>query len=131
MGSIGIVLLIACANVANLLLVRAEGRSQELAIRSALGAGRWRIASDFLLESLLIGLAGSALGLILAWGALHLLVALAPSGLPRLHDIGIDFTVLVFTVPSPCSAASSSGLSLPCVTPACASAPAFAKAAVP
>ncbi|MGB6192680.1 MAG: ABC transporter permease [Terracidiphilus sp.] len=98
MGSIGVVLLIACANVANLLLVRAEGRQQELAIRSALGAGRWRIAGDFLLESLLIGVAGSVLGLILAWGALHLLVALAPSGLPRLHDIGIDLIVLVFTV---------------------------------
>ncbi len=98
MGSIGVVLLIACANVANLLLVRAEGRQQELAIRSALGAGRWRVASDFLLESLVIGLAGSVLGLLFAWGALHLLVALAPAGLPRLHDIGIDLTVLVFTV---------------------------------
>ncbi len=98
MGSIGVVLLIACANVANLLLVRAEGRQQELAIRSALGAGRWRIAGDFLLESLLIGVAGSVLGLLLAWGALHLLVALAPSGLPRLHDIGIDLIVLAFTV---------------------------------
>jgi predicted permease len=98
MGSIGTVLLIACANVANLLLVRAEGRHQELAIRSALGAGRWRIAGDFLLESVMIGIAGSILGLLLAWGALRLLVALAPSGLPRLHDIGIDLTVLVFTV---------------------------------
>lgn len=98
MGSIGTVLLIACANVANLLLVRAEGRNQELAIRSALGASRWRIAGDFLVESMVIGLLGSAVGLLLAWGALHLLVALAPSGLPRLHDIGIDITVLAFTV---------------------------------
>ena len=98
MGSIGIVLLIACANVANLLLVRAEARHQELAIRAALGAGRWRIAGDFLFESVIIGLLGSALGLLLAWGALRLLVALAPAGLPRLHDIGIDLTVLVFTV---------------------------------
>ena len=98
MGSIGIVLLIACANVANLLLVRAEGRHQELAIRSALGASRWRIVGDFLFESLILGLLGSALGLLLAWGALHLLVTLAPAGLPRLHDIGIDLTVLVFTV---------------------------------
>jgi predicted permease len=98
MGSIGTVLLIACANVANLLLVRAEGRHQELAIRSALGASRWRIIGDFLVESVVIGLLGSALGLLLAWGALHLLVALAPSGLPRLHDIGIDFTVLAFTI---------------------------------
>jgi predicted permease len=98
MGSIGTVLLIACANVANLLLVRAEGRHQELAIRSALGASRWRIAGDFLAESVVIGLLGSAFGLLLAWGAIHLLVALAPAGLPRLHDIGIDLTVLVFTV---------------------------------
>jgi predicted permease len=98
MGSIGIVLLIACANVANLLLVRAEGRHQELAVRSALGASRWRIAGDFLLESIVIGILGSALGLLLAFGALRLLVALAPSGLPRLRDIGIDFTVLAFTV---------------------------------
>jgi cell division protein FtsX len=67
MGSIGIVLLIACANVANLLLVRAEGRHQELAVCAALGASRWRIAREFLLESLVIGAAGSVLGLVLAW----------------------------------------------------------------
>jgi len=98
MGSISVVLLIACANVANLLLVRAEGRHQELAVRTALGAGRWRIARDFLLESLVIGMLGSALGLLLAWGALHLLIAIAPQGLPRLQDIGIDLWVLAFTV---------------------------------
>jgi len=98
MGSIGIVLLIACANVANLMLVRAEGRHQELAICTALGASRWRIAREFLLESLVVGLIGSALGLALAWGALRLLIALAPSGLPRLADIAIDLPVLAFTV---------------------------------
>ncbi|MGZ4816652.1 MAG: ABC transporter permease [Terriglobales bacterium] len=98
MGSIGVVLLIACANVANLLLVRAEGRHQELAVRSALGASRWRIASDFLLESVVIGILGSGLGLLLAWGALRLLVAINPQGLPRLQDIGIDLAVLAFTV---------------------------------
>jgi predicted permease len=98
MGSIGIVLLIACANVANLMLVRAEGRHQELAVCSALGASRGRIARDFLLESTVIGTLGSGLGLAVAWGALHLLVALAPSGLPRLQDIGIDLPVLTFTV---------------------------------
>lgn len=98
MGSIGVVLLIACANVANLLLVRAEGRHQEFAIRSALGANRWRIAGDFLLESVVIGMLGSALGLLLAWGALRLLVHVAPAGLPRLSDIGIDLPVLAFTV---------------------------------
>jgi predicted permease len=98
MGSIGVVLLIACANVANLLLVSAEGRHQELAVRAALGASRWRIVGDFLLESVVIGVLGSALGLGIAWGALRLLIAIAPSGLPRLHDIGIDWTVLAFTV---------------------------------
>lgn len=98
MGSIGVVLLIACANVANLLLVRAEGRHQELAVRAALGASPWRIAKEFLLESVLLGVLGSALGLVLAWGALRLLVALGPTGLPRLHEIGIDFSVLAFTL---------------------------------
>jgi predicted permease len=98
MGSIGVVLLIACANVANLLLVRAEGRHQELSIRAALGASPWQVARGFLLESALLGLLGSVLGLVLAWGALRLLVALAPAGLPRLHDIGIDGSVLVFTL---------------------------------
>jgi predicted permease len=98
MGSISIVLLIACANVANLMLVRAEGRHQELAVCSALGAGRWHIAREFLLESIVIGVLGSALGLAFAWGALHLLLAIAPSGLPRLYDIGIDLPVLAFTL---------------------------------
>ena len=98
MGSIGVVLLIACANVANLLLVRAEGRHQELAVRTALGASRLRIASDFLLESVVIGILGSGLGLLVAWGALRLLIAINPQGLPRLQDIGIDLTVLAFTL---------------------------------
>jgi predicted permease len=98
MGSIGVVLLIACANVANLLLVRAEGRHQELAICAALGASRWQIARQFLLESSVLGVLGSALGLLLAWGSLRLLVMLGPAGLPRLHDIGIDMNVLAFTL---------------------------------
>ncbi len=98
MGSIGVVLLIACANVANLLLVRAEGRHQELSICAALGASPWRIAKQFLLESAVLGVMGSALGLLLAWGALRLLVALGPEGLPRVHDIGIDLNVLLFTL---------------------------------
>jgi predicted permease len=98
MGSIGVVLLIACANVANLLLVRAEARHHELAVYAALGASPWRIAKQFLLESAVLGALGSALGLGLAWGALRLLVALGPAGLPRLHDIGIDLNVLLFTL---------------------------------
>jgi predicted permease len=98
MGSIGLVLLIACANIANLLLVRFEGRQHELAIRSALGAGWRRIAGELLLESLVLGVVGSALGLSLAWAALRALVAAAPDGLPRLHEIGIDLPVLLFTL---------------------------------
>lgn len=98
MGSIGMVLLIACANVANLFLVRVEGRQQELAIRAALGASRGRIAMDLLFESLVLGLMGSALGLGIAYGALRVLVAMAPAGLPRLNEIGIDAPVLLFTL---------------------------------
>jgi predicted permease len=98
MGSIGMVLLIACANVANLLLVRAEGRQQELAIRTALGASRGRIAGELLFESFIIGLLGSVLGLALAYGALRALIAMAPSGLPRIDEIGINLPVLLFTL---------------------------------
>jgi predicted permease len=98
MGTIGMVLLIACANVANLLLVRAEGRQQELAIRAALGAGRGEIARELLLESVTLGIAGGIAGLGLAVGALRLLMALAPANLPRLDEISIDAVVLVFTL---------------------------------
>ena len=98
MGTIGLVLLIACANVANLLLVRAEGRQQELAIRAALGAGWGRIAREMLLESLTLGVFGGALGLALASAALRLLIAHGPATLPRLNEIGIDPLVLGFTV---------------------------------
>jgi predicted permease len=98
MGSIVGVLLIACANVANLMLVRVEGRRQELAIRTALGAGWRRIAGELLFESVILGLLGSLLGLALAYGALQVLVAMAPTGIPRIHEIGIDVPVLLFTL---------------------------------
>lgn len=98
MGSIALVLLAACANVANLLLVRVEGRRQELAIRSALGADRKSITAGLLLESLVLGCSGSVLGLALAFAGLRVLVTAAPTGLPRLHDIGIDVPVLLFTL---------------------------------
>ena len=97
MGSIGLVLLIACANVANLLLVRVEGRRQELAVRSALGAGPYRIAAELFLESVILGLLGSAVGLGLAYAALRVLVAIAPASIPRINEIGIDGPVLLFT----------------------------------
>jgi len=98
MGSIVLVLLVACANVANLLLVRVEGRRQELAIRSALGAGWKRITTDLLLESAVLGSLGALIGLALAYGALRILVAVAPTGLPRIHEIGINLPVLLFTL---------------------------------
>jgi predicted permease len=98
MGSIGMVLLIACANVANLLLVRMEGRKQELALRSALGASWSRIAGELLLESVILGLLGSVLGLGLAYAALRVLAAIAPAGLPRISEVGINGPVLLFTL---------------------------------
>jgi predicted permease len=98
MTSIGVVLLIACANVANLLLVRAEGRQQELAIRTALGADSAQIAREFLMESVFLGVLGGAVGLGLAYGALRLLIRLAPPSLPRIENITIDPAVLLFTL---------------------------------
>ena len=97
-ATIGIVLVIACANVANLLLVRTEGRRQELAVRSALGAGRWRVARALLVESLVLGISGGALGLVMAYFGLKALVAAGPASLPRLDEITIDPAVLVFTL---------------------------------
>lgn len=98
MGTIGLVLLIACANVANLLLVRAEGRQHELAIRAALGASWKQLASEILCESVALGLAGGAIGLALAFGALRALIAIAPANLPRLADISIDTPTVLFTL---------------------------------
>jgi putative ABC transport system permease protein len=98
LGTVGIVLLIACANVANLFLVRAEGRQQELAIHAALGAGWRRIGWELLSESLTLGILGGALGLGLAYAGIKALVATAPSGLPRVDEIGLDPVVLLFTL---------------------------------
>jgi predicted permease len=98
MGTMGLVLLIVCANVANLVLVRAEARQQELAIRAALGAGWGRIAREMLVESLTLGVLGGGLGLGLAYGALRILVARGPDTLPRLLEIGIDPLVLAFAL---------------------------------
>jgi predicted permease len=110
MGGIGIVLLIACANVANLLLVRAEGRQQELAVRAALGAGRIRLAGELLFDGILVGLLGGGIGLVLASGFLRFLIILAPPGLPRLHEIGINLSVLLFAVSVALLAGALSGL---------------------
>jgi predicted permease len=97
MSGVGIVLLIACANVANLLLVRTEGRQHELALRAALGATRRRIAFQLLQESLTIGVLGSLAGFALAYAGLRFLVAFSPAGLPRLDEISINSRVLYFT----------------------------------
>jgi predicted permease len=98
MATIGVVMLIACTNVANLLLVRADGRQQELAVRAALGAGRWRIARELLLESLTLGLLGGAAGVTVAFGGLRLLRAIGPAELPRLNEISLDGWSIGFTL---------------------------------
>ncbi len=98
LAAVGLVLLIACANVANLFLVRAEGRQAELALRAALGATRSRIARELLAETVLLGLAAGALGLVLTQAAVTLLRRIAPERLPRVDEIGLDPAVLLFTV---------------------------------
>lgn len=97
MGTIGVVMLIVCTNVANLLLVRADSRQQELAVRAALGAGRGRIARELIFESLVLGAIGGAAGIAVAYGALQLLSAIGPSNLPRLSEISLSFESLCFT----------------------------------
>jgi predicted permease len=98
LAAVGVVLLIACGNVANLFLVRAEGRHQEIAMRAALGASRGRITRALLSESVVLALAGGAAGIVLAGAAAGLLRRIAPAELPRVDDIGIDVTVLCFTL---------------------------------
>jgi putative ABC transport system permease protein len=97
LGSVALVLLIACANVANLLLARAAGREKEVAIRTALGAGWKRLAGQLLTESILLGLLGGAAGLLVAQLSLFVLRTINPGNIPRLEDIGINGTVLAFT----------------------------------
>jgi putative ABC transport system permease protein len=97
-GAVLLVLLIACANVANLFLVRATIRQRELALRAALGAGRWRLAQQALAEAVMLASAGGVLGLLLASWSVEALLALGPRGVPRLTEIGIDGRVLGFTL---------------------------------
>jgi putative ABC transport system permease protein len=98
LAAVAVVVLIACANVANLLLVRASGREKELAIRAAMGADRRRLVAQMLVESLVLGVAGSGLGLLLAYLAIPLVQTLGAGSIPRVADVGIDRTVLMFAV---------------------------------
>jgi putative ABC transport system permease protein len=110
MGAVIFLLLIACANVANLLLVRATSRQRELAIRSAIGAGWWDLARQILSEALLLTAIGALGGLGIAWLGIHQLLIIAPKYLPRLDTVQIDSTVLIFTVIASLVAAAIFGL---------------------
>jgi putative ABC transport system permease protein len=97
LASVSVVMLVACANVANLFLVRSEARQRDVAVRRALGASRLAVARYFLAESVLLSIVGGVLGLVLATGAVRLLVAYGPATLPRLHEIRLDGVTLAFT----------------------------------
>jgi putative ABC transport system permease protein len=97
LGAVGFVLLIASANIANLLLVRAAGRGREIAVRAAIGSGRGRIVAQMLTESVVLAVAGAALGLLLAWQGIRIIRVLSPGNLPRIETISLDGRVLAFT----------------------------------
>jgi predicted permease len=98
LGAVGFVLLVACANVANLLLARGSARHGELAVRAAIGAGRARLVRQLITEAMVLGLAGGVLGLMIAYASTEALIAARPADLPRLDEIGLDGTVALFTL---------------------------------
>jgi predicted permease len=110
MGSVGLVLMVACANVANLMLARATARSREMAMRAAVGASRRRLVGQLLVESALLGLAGGGIGLLLAFAGVDALVRLAPPNLPRLDEIRVDPAALLFNLAVSLGAAVLFGL---------------------
>lgn len=110
MGAVVFLLLIACSNVANLMLVRASLRERELAVRTALGGSRWRLVRQMLAEALLLSGMGTLLGLVLGWIGIHELLVIAPANLPRLESIAINPAVLVFTTLAGLAAAAIFGV---------------------
>jgi predicted permease len=98
LGAVALVLLVACSNVANLLLARGSARHGELAVRAALGAGRARLLRQLITEAVVLGVSGAALGLVLAYGATEALIAARPADIPRLDEVGVDGTVALFTL---------------------------------
>jgi putative ABC transport system permease protein len=110
LGAVGFVLLIACANIANLLLVRATERGREIAVRAAVGSGRGRIIAQMLVESAVLSWAGAVLGVLLAWQGIRLITALSPGNLPRIEGAAIDPAALLYTAGAACVAAIVFGL---------------------
>jgi putative ABC transport system permease protein len=98
LGAVALVLLIACANVANLMLARATVRGREMGIRAALGASRWRLVRALLVEGILLSLVGAGIGVLLAYGGVQILTAWLPPGIPRVADIGLDLRVLLVAI---------------------------------
>jgi putative ABC transport system permease protein len=110
LGAVGFVLLIACANVANLLLVRASERGREIAVRAALGSGRGRIVAQMLTESLVLAVLGTGLGLLLAWQGIGVIKALSPANLPRIQEVSLDAVAFAFAAAAALVAALLFGL---------------------